>query len=93
MSKFSAGKKQDFGIQGLYPSLTSGTELWTYADVPYIYILDQTSKRVILVNKEQGTVVSQYTAENWQSPSSMVVDYDAKKLYVLDSNTVYQFSL
>lgn len=93
VSKFSAGKKQDFGIQGLYPSLTSGTELWTYADVPYIYILDQTSKRVILVNKEQGTVVSQYTAENWQSPSSMVVDYDAKKLYVLDTNTVYQFSL
>lgn len=90
ISKFSAGIKQDFGVSGLEPKLENPTKIWTYNDVNEIYILEPTHKRVIVLDKN-GALIEQYTAEEWNAPSDMVVDSNNNIIYVLDSGKIYSF--
>ncbi len=90
--KFSAGKKQPFTIAALDPALTSPTQIWTYNDVKNIYILEPKTKRVVVIDKN-GTLIKQYTSENWVNPTSMVVDEARSTIYILDSNKIYSFPL
>lgn len=90
--KFSAGKLGSFSTPGLDPALTNPTDIWTYNDVNNIYILEPTNKRVIVISKE-GELQQQYTADNWQNPTGMVVDEKNKIIYILDSNIVYSFGI
>lgn len=92
MSKYSAGKKQPFTISALDPVLTSPTQIWTYNDVKNIYILEPKTKRVVVIDKN-GTLLKQYTSENWVNPTSMVVDEARNTIYILDSNKIYSFPL
>lgn len=86
--KFTGGAQQSFSIIGLDPMLDRPTAIYTYADVPYIYILEPTHKRVIVLTKE-GKLVAQYTANEWNNPTGMVVDTERNSIYVLDSNSIY----
>ncbi|NCO05094.1 MAG: hypothetical protein GW939_03025 [Candidatus Magasanikbacteria bacterium] len=90
--KFSAGTQQNFSVSGLIPRLENPTVLWTYNDVNYIYILEPTNKRVIVLTKE-GKLVNQYTSINWNNPTGMIVDDERGEIYVLDGNIVYSFTI
>ncbi len=90
--KFTNGLAQPFAISGLDPELTSADEIWTYNDLNYIYILDATDKRIILLDKT-GQLKTQITAAEFVHPTSMIVDEQKGTVYVLDSNKVYQINL
>lgn len=90
--KFSAGVPQAFSITGLDPALKKPTQIWTYNDVKNIYILDPENKRVVVLDKN-GVLQKQYTSSEWKNPTSMVVDEAAKKIYILDSNKIFEFKL
>lgn len=92
IKKFVAGDEEVFSITGLDPTLSNPTELFTYTDVNYLYILEPTNKRVVVLDKT-GKLIKQYTAAEWKNPTGMSVDEKNKTVYVLDSNTVYSFSL
>lgn len=90
--KFAGGKLQAFSITGLDPALKNPSQIWTYNDVKNIYILDPATKRVIVLDKN-GVLVKQYTSSEWKNPTSMVVDEAAKKVYILDSNKIFEFKI
>ena len=90
--KFSAGKLQAFSVSGLDPALKNPSQIWAYNDVKNIYILDPETKRVIALDKN-ASLVKQYTSSEWKNPSSMVVDEPGKKIYILDSNKIFEFKL
>ncbi len=90
--KFTAGKIQSFSIAGLDPALKNPTQIWTYNDVKNIYILEPSTKRVVVLDKN-GTLVKQYTSSEWKDPTSMIIDEPGKKIYILDSNKIFQFAL
>lgn len=90
--KFTAGKKQDFSISGLDPALDHPSQIWTYNGVNNIYIFEPTNKRLIILDKE-GKLKIQYTANEWQSPTSMIVDEPGKTIFVLDNNKIWKFGL
>jgi len=88
--KLVRGRQESFTIKNLSPPLTHGTQIWTYNEVPHIFILDTVGKRVIMADKE-GNVITQFMSESFANPTSMVVDYEQKSVYVLDTNMVYRF--
>ncbi|MBI2437114.1 MAG: hypothetical protein HYV41_05275 [Candidatus Magasanikbacteria bacterium] len=88
--KFYAGTEQGFEIHGLDPALENPTQLWTYADVNNIYILEPTHKRVVIIDKE-GNFVGQYTNEAWDDLQDFVVNESDKMIYVLSGNKIYLF--
>jgi hypothetical protein len=92
IKKFVAGKEESFTITGLDPALTNPAELFTYTDITSIYILEPKNKRVVVLDKT-GKLIKQYTASEWNNPTSMSVDEKNKTVYVLDSNVVYSFGL
>lgn len=89
--KFTNGAPQPFVIDGLDPKLTSANEIWTYNDINYIYILDATGKRIIVLQKT-GELKKQITATEFTNPTGMIVDELKGMAYVLDNNKVYQIS-
>ena len=92
IEKLTAGTKQLFEISGLDPALKTGGQIWTYTDKQYIYLLDTTGKRLIVLQKD-GHLKSQITAKEWKSPISMVIDEQNKTAFILDSNKLYQINL
>jgi len=89
--KFTKGKQEEFEIKGLQPELHGATILWTYSDVPYLFILEPETKRVILLEKN-GKLMAQFTSDEWQQPTGMVVKPAIKQIFILDQNKVYKFN-
>lgn len=90
--KFSGGRPYAFSLEGIDPALESPQEIWTYNGVSHVYILEAKQKRVIVTDKEGGLVV-QYTANEWQNPTSMVVNEDKGIIYILDGTKVFTFEM
>lgn len=90
--KFTNGVSQPFAIESLDPKLTTANEIWTYNDLNYIYILDATGKRIIIIQKT-GELKKQITAVEFTNPTGMIVDELKGTAYVLDNNKVYQITL
>ncbi len=90
--KFTNGASQPFVIEGLDPKSTTANEIWTYNDLNYIYILDATGKRIIILQKT-GELKKQITASEFTNPTGMIVDELKGTAYVLDNNKVYQINL
>lgn len=88
---FYSGEERNFEIQGIHPELQNPTKIWTYTDSDYLYILEPSSKRVVLLDKD-GNFIEQYTTNEWKEPTDMLVDEDNKVVYVLDDNKIYKFS-
>ena len=88
---FYGGQEKAFEIQGVHPELKNPTEIWTYADSDYLYLLDPENKRIVLLDKD-GNFIEQFTSSEWKKPNNMLVDEDNKVVYVLDDNKIYKFS-
>jgi hypothetical protein len=92
IEKLTAGNKQPFEILGLDPALKTGGQIWTYTDKQYIYLLDGTNKRLIVLQKD-GHLKNQITAKEWKNPIGMIIDEQNKTAYILDSNKLYQINI
>lgn len=89
--KFFGGVSEPFAVTGVDPVLTAPTDIWTYTDVNYLYILEPSQNRLVVLNKD-GSLSVQYTAEIWNAPEAFVVNGETNELYILDDNIVYRFS-
>lgn len=92
ITKLTKGEFQTFAVSGLDPTLTNGTEIWTYNDTEQICLLDNTGKRFVILNKS-GQLQTQITANIWEKPTSFTVGDSNKQFYVLDKNKVYSVLL
>ncbi len=89
---FSGGNSKAFTVQNLDPALDQPVKIWTYNGVPYLYILEPTHKRLIVLDKT-GVLVRQYTDKAWKNPTGMVINTEENSAYILDSNIIYHVSL
>ncbi|PKL72670.1 hypothetical protein CVV26_00160 [Candidatus Kuenenbacteria bacterium HGW-Kuenenbacteria-1] len=90
--KFLQGKKQEFALKNLEPALENPTKIWTDFNSKYIYILEPSTKRIIISDK-QGKVQKQYTSEKFIKLQNFVVDEEKNKLYILADNKVYELKI
>ena len=88
---FYGGEEKAFTIQGVHPELQNPNKIWTYANSDYLYLLEPSSKRVILLDKD-GKFIEQFTSSEWKNPNDMLVDQDNHIVYILDDNKIYKFS-
>lgn len=92
IEKLTTGQKQPFGIFGLDPALKNGSEIWTYTDKLYLYLLDSAGKRLIILEKS-GQLHEQIVAKEWTNPTGMIIDEQNKTAFILDNNKIYQINL
>lgn len=92
ITKFTSGTAVPFTIQGLDPLLGPGSKIWTYNDVIFIYVLDPSNKRIVILNKD-GTLDHQITAQEFVRPTDMIVDEPNNTAYVIDSGKLFKIPL
>lgn len=90
--KFTAGELQPFTVSGVEPELQNGTKIWTYSEDKQIYVLDSLEKRLVVLNKD-GTLKNQYTSDQFENPTDMIIEEKNKTAYILDKGRVFQIEL
>lgn len=89
---FDAGEERPFEAIDLDPPLEHPTDIWTYADVDALYILEPANRRLVVLNKD-GTLIKQYTSSLWAEPQSMLIDSENNAAYILDRQRIYRLDL
>ncbi len=91
--RYLAGKETDWRLGVVEPALLNTKDIWTDENSKFLYVLDPNEKRVVVFDKEKGTLVTQYTNDQFTDLKSMIVDEANKKITVLAGSKVYQFEL
>ena len=90
--KFLQGKKQEFVLKNLELALKNPTKIWTSFNSKYIYILDPSTKRLIIFDK-QGNILTQYTSGKFIQLKDFVVNEGKNTVYILSDNKVYELKI
>lgn len=90
--KFASGEVQGFQVFGIDPAINSPAKIWTYTDIPYIYVLETSQKRLIVFEKD-GHFVGQYTNDSLVQPTGFSVDYASRTAYILDSGKLMKLPI
>ncbi len=89
---FSGGNMSALVLDPTVPALEVPTQVIASADQKTLYVLETKNKRVILYSAE-GKYNAQYTSEAFNDLKGMALDEEAKQLYVLNGNKIYQVAL
>lgn len=84
--KYTRGVVQDFAVGALEPALRTPARL--AVDNTYLYILDPTEKRIIILNKD-GTLKEQITSPAFDRLIGFVPNASRKLIYVLNGTLIY----
>ncbi len=90
--KFNNGETVPFSLKNVEPSLNSISKIWTYSEDNFIYVLDRVGKRLIILNKD-GSLKEQYTSDQFEEPTDMIIEEKNKTAYILDKGKVFQIEL
>lgn len=89
--RFYKGKKIDYSSAPLTPVMTAANKL--IAGSKYIYIFEASSKRLAVLAKQDGHLVSQYIIDSLNQPKDVAIDENGRTAYFLDGETVYKIGL
>lgn len=90
--KFRSGREETWAHDAFDPVLNNPVALGTDTTSSFLYILDAGDGRVIVVNKETGKVIRQYTSEMLVGALNLHVDEGKKVIMVVTANALLQFS-
>lgn len=86
--KITKGKIDNFKLEAIEPAISSPTKILVSPEQKYIYILEPVVKRLIIFDKS-GKFLNQYLINGFNDLKDFMVDEVAKKLYFLNSTSVY----
>lgn len=87
--KFLSGRQQSFPTDSIDPALEAPTKIYTDADAKYIYILEPTNKRLVVIDKT-GKLKAQYYSDSFQNLKDFIVNESKKEIYLLDGNKILE---
>jgi hypothetical protein len=91
--KFIQGKQAPFSVTGLTSELKSLRALYTDETTDYLYLLDDVTSRVVVVQKKDGAYVSNYSSPVFKDAGDVVVDVKGNLLFVLVREKIYKVEL
>ena len=87
--KLTQGKREPFAVESIRPPLERVTAIATKENSPLLYLLDAPQRRVVIIKKDDGTLVAQYTSPVFTDLRGLFPDETAKRIYVLNGDTIY----
>jgi len=87
--KFFKGESQAFTTT-IHPPIKKPIALFTDLDLLNLYVLDAGTNRVVIIKKEDGSITSQLTAQEFSEVSDFAVDEAKKKIYIVDGMNVFE---
>ena len=91
--RFVSGEETPWTLSPLDPPLTQADDILTTAESDYLYILDRSTGRLIVFDKERGDFVRQYEHELLKQANDLEVDETSKTVFFLTDKTLQRFSV
>lgn len=88
---FLSGRQQTFTIDSISPEMSNATDIWTDPDSDYIYILEPSESRVIVIDKE-GALVAQYVNDAIAESHSMIIQENNNSIVFVTNSAAYTFA-
>ena len=89
--KFRLNKSLKYDSLPITPELSSADQL--IAGQEKLYFLDRQAKRLVTLNKSDGSLVQQYEISSLSDLKSFAIDESSQKAYILDNQAIYQINL
>ncbi len=90
--KMFAGKIVPMEIKNVDPKIQTPSKVYTDKSIDQIYILDSSSKRIIVINKK-GELLKQYFLPTLKEITDFVFDGASKKMYIISENKVASLNI
>jgi len=95
LDRFASGSPDiEFTVAGLDKPFSNPASLYTAENTQGVYVLDKGNNRVVVLDKK-GAYLAQYLlpTTNYQLPTILLVDEEAKKVLLVSGPKVYYFDL
>jgi len=89
---YKTGKYQKTITLDFFPFPENLTKIKTRVGLPYLYLLEPSKKRVIVIDKS-GKIVKQFQSEKFDNLKDFEVSDNGKTIYLLNGTAVYQVNL
>ncbi len=88
--KYLSGKSEDLIMDQIEPNLTEANRIIVSDDEDgFIYVLESSTNRLAVFDKD-GDFILQYKSDQLQNIKDFAVNDEAKKIYFLNGNSVYE---
>lgn len=88
--RFTSGSEVSWNQGTVDPPLSAPTDLWTAFESDHLYVLEPSTQRLIVFEKETGNFVTQYRSDAFVGLTDFVVDETHKTIYLLAGSRVYR---
>lgn len=88
--RFTSGSEVGWTQGTIDPPLSAATDLWTSAESDFLYVLEPSTQRLVVYEKESGNFLVQYRSDAFVGLSDMVIDEANKAIYLLAGARVYR---
>lgn len=92
VEEYFSGQRGNFSLAAITPALTNATRLWTASQAKYLYLIDPSSRRLVVFNKK-GALIDQYQSDTWQDLRDVVADESKHLAYILNGTSVHTIPL
>jgi hypothetical protein len=90
--QYRSGRELNFKLQAIDPPLNNATRLETAIDMRYIYILEPSLNRIVVIDKN-GNFVKQYMFSQLSNMQDFAIDEAARTGYIASDKELYRFTL
>ncbi len=92
MYRFTRGDRRNFAFTDIVNAPDTSISIYTAEMLPHIYVLEPRAKRIVIFDKS-GAYVSSLVSADLESATSLIVDEEGTKAYVLAGSLVYEVEL
>jgi len=92
IDRYHGGSYQETLKLDFFPSLKNPTKIWTSTTSPYLYLLEPTKNRIIVLTKK-GEIIKQYQSDKLDNLLDFTLSQDDKTIYLLNGLKVFQIKL
>ena len=93
IARFLQGQQTDWSPTTIEPSLNNPSDIYTNIDSDHVYITDPSENRLIVLNKSNGALITQYQSEAFSGLRDVVVDEDNAQAFLLTTDNVFRIGL
>jgi hypothetical protein len=76
----------------IFPTLENVSIIKTRNDLSYVYLLEQTNKRLIIIDKK-GNLIKQFQSEQFNKLKDFDISKDGKTIYILNDFNIYKINI
>jgi len=92
IQRYYAGRLQETLEIDVFPSPKLVSKIFTSSRHSYIYLMEPTQKRIMVLNKS-GELIGQYHSDKFDNLLDFSVSDDGKTIYLLNGLKLYRFSI